>query len=100
MTKSSCTARWAVAAPKPPISFDPSGSRGCSTSRAGSKEIGGFGAATAHLAVHDDFVIRVQLVLALRDVPERNQHRTPNAVDLILVRLADVDDLQRIATVE
>src|SRR5439155_1123487 len=47
-----------------------------------------------------DFVIRVQLVLALGDVPERDQHGTRNAVDLILVRLANVDDLQRVATVE
>ena len=48
----------------------------------------------------DDLVVGVELDMPLRDVAERNQDGARNAIDLILVRLADVDDLERVAAIE
>ncbi len=45
----------------------------------------------------DNFRVLIELGVPAWDFAERNQHRARNPVDLILVRLADVDDLQGIA---
>src|SRR5215467_9536812 len=64
------------------------------------KEIGRLRAAPADLALHDELVARIQLDVTLRDVAERNQHGSGNPVDLIFVRLPNVDDRQLVAPIQ
>ena len=45
-------------------------------------------------------VVRVELGVTPRDIAERDQLRPGDAVDLVFVRLADVDDAQLVAAVE
>ena len=50
--------------------------------------------------MHHQLGILVQLGIPPRDLAQRNQHRAGNAVDLVFVRLADVDDDERVAAIE
>src|SRR3954451_23275656 len=58
----------------------------------GTQEIGRFCAPTAHLAVHDNFFLRVELGIPPRPLAERDELSAWDPVDLPLVRLPDVDD--------
>src|SRR5215813_5232788 len=62
-----------------------------------SQEIGGFCASSAHLALHDELFVGVELRIATRNLAQRDQLRSWNAVDLPLVWLADVDDPELLA---
>src|SRR5882672_730456 len=66
----------------------------------GSQEVGGLRAPRADLALHHVLVARIELDVAPGDVAERNQDRSGDLVDLILVRLAHVDDCQPVAPIE
>src|SRR6185503_19449143 len=59
-----------------------------------------FRAAAAHLALRDDLAIARQLLIASRQLAQRDQRRTGNAVDLILVRLAYVEDERRLTGIQ
>src|SRR5687768_13770390 len=50
------------------------------------------GAAAAHLALRDDLAILRQLLIAPRQLAQRNQRRAGDLVDLVFVRLAHVED--------
>src|SRR2546425_451830 len=60
-----------------------------------SQEIRGFRAPPARLAVHDDLIVRVELVDALRHVSERDELGPGDAIDLVLVGLPHVDDARQ-----
>src|SRR5437773_2897119 len=66
----------------------------------GSQEIGRLCAPRAHLAVHDNLLVGIELLVAPRHVAQRDQDRPWYPIDLVLVGFADVDDLQGVATVE
>src|SRR5436190_1954644 len=60
----------------------------------------GLSAAHAALAVNDDIGVRVELGEALPDLAERDQARGGDVADLVLVRLANVDQYEVVAAVE
>src|SRR6476660_8955708 len=64
------------------------------------QEFLGFGAAPAHLAMRDDVLVFGQLGIAPRQFAERDEHRSRNPADLILVRLAHIEDEHVIACVD
>src|SRR2546430_1242380 len=66
----------------------------------GSEKIGRLRAADARFALSHDLQVRVELVVALRDVAQWNQQRPRNSIDLILMRLAHVDEEELVAAVE
>src|ERR1051325_11629753 len=57
-------------------------------------------AAAAHLALRDDLAVARQFLISPRQLTERNKGRARNAVDLVFVRLAHVEDERRFAGVE
>src|SRR5262245_18096937 len=61
------------------------------------KEIRRLGASPADLAQEHDLVLRIQFDVALGNVTERDEHGASDAIDLVLVGLADIHDLERIA---
>src|SRR5258705_11584133 len=63
------------------------------------QEFLGFGAAPAHFAMRDDVLVFGQLGIAPRQLAERDEHRSRNPADLILVRLAHIEDEHVIARV-
>src|SRR2546430_13616896 len=65
-----------------------------------SQELYRLGASTAHLAVDDHFRIRVELGIPPRYVAERHQRRSRDPVDLIFVRLADIEDRDIVSAVD
>src|SRR5688500_5556303 len=66
----------------------------------GSQEIGRSCASPAHVAVHNDLLLGIQLGIAPRDFPERNQLGSRNPIDLNLIRLPDIDNARSFAPVE
>src|SRR5262245_56793674 len=44
-----------------------------------------------HLAVHDDLLVSRKLLVAARNLAQRNQRRSGNPANLILGRLADIE---------
>src|SRR4051812_14590987 len=65
-----------------------------------SEEIGRLCASAAHLAMDDDLFLGVEFGVPPRYIAQRNQLRTWNTVDLVFVRLADIDNPQFVAPVE
>src|SRR5262245_18787807 len=55
------------------------------------QEAGRLRAPSAHLALDDDFLVARNLSHALRHLAQRNQRRAWNPADLILVRLAHIE---------
>src|SRR5262249_23755802 len=66
----------------------------------GSQKIRSLCASSTHLALHDQLFVGVEFRVATRNFAERDQLRARNAVDLPLVRFADVDDPKLLASVE
>src|SRR5438477_3678065 len=64
------------------------------------QEFLGFCAASAHLAMRDDVLVLGQLGIPPRQLAERNKHRSRNPADLILIRLAHIEDEHVIARVD
>src|SRR5258705_6693039 len=64
------------------------------------QEFRGFCAAAAHLAVRDDVLVPGQLGVTPRQLTQRNEDTTRNPADLILVRLAHIEDEHVVACVE
>ncbi len=59
-----------------------------------------FGAAAAHLAMHDGFAGRIDLVHAIEHLAQRNQLGIRNLADLVFMRFTDVDDLDVVAFIK
>src|SRR5688500_494499 len=67
------------------------------------QQLHGLGAAAAHLAMHDDpppFGRGFDLLDPRADLAARDQHRAGNAADLVLLRLAHVEDVRPAAGVD
>src|SRR5262245_2529618 len=64
------------------------------------QRIDGLGAASTHLAVHNRLAIRIDLVHAIEHLAQRNQFGIWYLGDLVLMRLAHVDNLNVFAAVD